>query len=144
MLQLLQTVAAPWQHGKLQTDLGLGSRRRPARSIVTSRVGFSSLFPYSLQTLLLGAAPFMTSLAVDKFLVARLSLSPSLSHECLQLATLHCRQISWLKDALACLLQTGTHIHASYSCSYSHKSHSLYLFLSLVQLASFIKIDRKS
>lgn len=33
---------ATWQ--KLQTDLGLGSRRRPARSIVTSGVGFSSLF----------------------------------------------------------------------------------------------------
>lgn len=131
MLQLLQTVAAPWQHGNLANfRLILGWARAGARLALLLRLESSSV-PYSL---LLGAAPFMTSLAVDKFPVARLSLSLStplfLSLECLQLATLHCRQISWLKDALVFTLQTGTHIRASYSCSYSHKSHSLSLPLS--------------
>lgn len=126
MLQLLQTVAAPWQHGSLANfRLILGWARAGARLGLLLRLESGSV-PY---TLLLGAAPFMTSLAVDKFPVARLpfSLTPSLSLECLQLATLHCRQISWLKDALVFTLQTGTHIRASYSCSYSHKSHSLSL-----------------
>lgn len=128
MLQLLQTVAAPWQHGSLANfRLILGWARAGARLSLLLRLESGSV-PYSL---LLGSAPFMTSLAVDKFPVARLSLSTSLFHslECLQLATLHCRQISWLKDALVFTLQTGTHIRASYSylCSYSHKTHSLSL-----------------
>lgn len=127
MLQLLQTVAAPWQHGK-NLRLILGWARAGARLGLLLRLESGSV-PYSL---LLGAAPFMTSLAVDKFPVALLSLPLfiPLSLECLQLATLHCRQISWLKDALVFTLQTGTHIRASYSCSYSHKSHSLSLSLS--------------
>lgn len=128
MLQLLQTVAAPWQHGSLANfRLILGWARAGARLSLLLRLESGSV-PYS-RTLLLGAAPFMTSLAVDKFPVSLLSLSLflPLTLECLQLATLHCRQISWLKDALAFTLQTGTHIRASYSCSYSHKSHSLFL-----------------
>lgn len=124
MLQLLQTVAAPWQHGK-NLRLILGWARAGARPGLLLRLESGSV-PYSL---LLGAAPFMTSLAVDKYPVAPLPLFLSLSLECLQLATLHCRQISWLKDALVFTLQTGTHIRASYSCSYSHKVHSLSLSL---------------
>lgn len=77
MLQLLQTVAAPWQHGNLANfRLILGWARAGARLGLLLRLESGSV-PYS-RTLLLGAAPFMTSLAVDKFPVARLCLSPSL------------------------------------------------------------------
>lgn len=78
MLQLLQTVAAPWQHGSLANFRQiLGWARAGARLSLLLRLESGSV-PYS-RTLLLGAAPFMTSLAVDKFPVARLSLSLSLS-----------------------------------------------------------------
>lgn len=78
MLQLLQTVAAPWQHGNLANfRLILGWARAGARLALLLRLESGSV-PYS-RTLLLGAAPFMTSLAVDKFPVARLSLYLSLS-----------------------------------------------------------------
>lgn len=104
---------------------------------VWSRVQFPILV---LSFLALPVYDFINSRQFSSCASLFIPLSLSLSLECLQLATLHCRQISWLKDALAFTLQTGTHIRASYSCSYSHIS----LSHSLVQLASFIKIDRKS
>lgn len=71
MLQLLQTVAAPWQHGK-NLRLILGWARAGARLGLLLRLESGSV-PYS-RSLLLGAAPFMTSLAVDKYPVAPLPL----------------------------------------------------------------------
>lgn len=141
MLQLLQTVAAPWQHGK-NLRLILGWARAGARLGLLLRLESGSV-PNSL---LLGAAPFMTSLAVDKFPVARLSLSLSLSFPrvfAISHASLPPNQ----------LVKRRTRLYTpnwhSYSClififMFIFTQVSLSLPLSLVQLASFIKIDRKS
>lgn len=141
MLQLLQTVAAPWQHGSLANfRLILGWARAGARLSLLLRLESGSV-PYSL---LLGAAPFMTSLAVDKFPVARLSLYLSLSFSgvfAISHASLPPNQ----------LVKRRTRLYTpnwhSYSClifMFIFTQVSLSLPLSLVQLASFIKIDRKS
>lgn len=65
---------ATWQ--KPQTDLGLGSRRRPARSIVTSGVGFSSLYSPSWRC---PVYDFISSRQVSSCASLSISLSPSLS-----------------------------------------------------------------
>lgn len=128
---------ATWQLGKLQTDLGLGSRRRPAQSIVTSGVGFSSLFSPSWRC---PVYDFISSRQVTSCASPSLSLSFSrvfaISH-----ASLPPNQ----------LVKRRTRLYTpnwhSYSClifMFIFTQVSLSLPLSLVQLASFIKIDRKS